>query len=337
MEAAARDRAFQLVSGFRATQMVRAAVELKIPDLVAAGPRSSDDLAASSGVQPGPLRRILRALVSLGVFVESEDGQFGATPISECFRDRPGTQRLMALMLPSESYEAFGDLMHTLRTGEPAFDHVFGMTHWEQLAQEPERSSIFNAAMQSITERIKDGVVAAYDFGSLQSVVDVGGGRGSVIAALLKANPHLRGTVLDLPAGLAETEDYLKEQGVHERCQVVSGNFFESVPAGCDAYVLKHIVHDWNDEKATAILATCRKAMGAGARLILVERIVPARAEESAAARAVFLGDIQMLVTLGGRERTVEEFKALLQGAGLKLTRVIPTGSDFHLIEGAPA
>jgi orsellinic acid C2-O-methyltransferase len=336
MDSAAADRAFQLVNGFRATQMVRAVADLRIPDLVAAGPRSSDDLAVSAGVQAEPLRRILRALVSLGVFIETEDGQFGATAVSECFRDRPGTLRGMALMLPGEIYEAFGDIMHTLRTGQPAFEHVFGMTHWEMLAKDPERSTIFNASMQSVTERISDAVVSAYDFGDLQSVVDVGGGRGSLVAALLKANPHLRGTILDLPAGLAESEDYLKEQGVHDRCKVVSGSFFESVPAGCDAYLLKHIVHDWSDEKATAILATCRKAMGAAARLILVERIMPARAEESAAARGVFMGDIQMLVIFGGRERTVEEFRALLQAAGLRMTRVIPTDSAFHLIEGVP-
>jgi orsellinic acid C2-O-methyltransferase len=333
----ARDLAYQLVNGFRATQMVRATADLRIPDLVAAGPRSADDLAATTALQAEPLRRMLRALVSLGVFVETEDGRFGATAVSECFRDRPGTLRGMALMLPNETYEAFGSLMHTLRTGQPAFEHVFGMTHWEQLALEPERSVIFNAAMQSITEGIQESVVAAYDFGALRSIVDVGGGRGSLIAALLKANPQLRGTVLDLPAGLAESEAYLKEQGVGDRCQVVSGNFFESVPAGCDAYVLKHIVHDWSDEKATAILATCRNAMGPDARLILVERIMPARAEESPAARSVFMGDMQMLVLLGGRERTTEEFEALFQAAGLRLSRAIPTASGFHLIEALPA
>jgi ribosomal protein RSM22 (predicted rRNA methylase) len=196
---------------------------------------------------------------------------------------------------------------------------------------------IFNAAMQSNTEQVRDAVVAAYNFKGVQSVVDVGGGRGTLIAAMLKANPNLRGTILDLPAGLAEADSYLKQQGVHERCQVVSGNFFESVPAGQDLYVLKQIIHDWSDEKAVAILATCRKAMGAGSRLVVVERIMPAKAEESAEARGMFMVDIQMLVVLGGRERTVEEFGALFDRAGLRLTRVIPTGSIYQLIEGVPA
>jgi hypothetical protein len=337
MDKVAEDRAFQLVTGYRATQMVRAAVELRIPDLVAAGPRSSDDLAASVGVQAQPLRRILRALVSLGVFTETEDGRFQGTAISECFRDAPGTLRGIAMMNPKENYDAFSAIMHTLRTGRPGFEKVFGMTHWEQLAQEPERSSIFNGAMQSITERMRDAMVSAYDFSGMRSVLDVGGGRGTLIAALLKANPNLHGMILDLPAGLAESEAYLREQGVNDRCEVVSGNFFESVPAGHDAYVLKQIIHDWGDDDAIAILVTCRKAMRAGARIIVVERILPARAVETAASRGVFMGDVQMLVVLGGRERTEEEFNALFKSAGLRLTQVIPTDSAFHVIEGVPA
>jgi hypothetical protein len=336
MDSVAHDRAYQLINGFRATQMVRAVAELKIPDLVAAGPLSSEELAASVGVQPEPLRRVLRALVALGVFTENEGGRFGATDISECFTDLPGTLRGMARMLPNESYDAFGDLMHTLRTGQPAFEHVFGMTHWDQLAKDPERSAIFNAAMQSGTEQVMAGVVAAYDFGAVRSIVDVGGGRGTLIAALLKANPQLTGIVLDIPAGLAETKAYLNERGVGDRCEVVQGSFFESVPAGHDVYLLKQILHDWSDEKATAILTTCRKAMDARGRLIVVGRIIPVRAEESAAARALFMADIQMLVILGGRERTEEEFRTLFEGADLRLARVIPTTSVFQLIEGVP-
>ena len=157
--------------------------ELRIPDLVAAGPRSSDDLAASAGVQAEPLQRILRGRWSaLGVFKETEDGRFGATAVSDCLRDLPGTLRGMAMMLPNEAYDAFAAIMHTLKTGQPAFEHVFGMTHWEQLTREPQRSVIFNAAMQSITERMRDAIVSAYDFSGLRSLVDVGGGRGTLIA-----------------------------------------------------------------------------------------------------------------------------------------------------------
>ena len=337
MDSAAVDRAFQLVSGFRSTQMVLAAVQLKIPDLVANGPRSADDLAATAGVKADPLRRVLRCLVTLGVFTETPEGRFGATPVSDCLRDQPGSMRAQALMLPTEGYVAFGDLMHSLKTGDSAFEHVFGMTHWDQLAQDPARSAMFNAAMKAGTERIQAAVVSAWDFQGLRSFVDVGGGTGTLTAALLKANPQLRATVFDLPPGLAESEAYLKGQGVYERCQLVSGNFFESVPPGHDAYVLKQIVHDWNDEKAVEILATCRKAMGDGSRLIVVERVLPRRAEESADARTVFMADIQMLVMLGSRERTEVEYRELMRKAGIKLTRVIPTKSVFQLIEGVPA
>jgi hypothetical protein len=337
MDATARDRAFVLVSGFRATQLVRAVTELRIPDLVADGPRNAADLAEATGVMTGPLQRAMRALVSVGVFDEVDGGRFAATPVSDWFRDRPGSMRGIALMLPGESYRAFGDLMYSLKTGEPAFEHIYSMSRWEQLAQEPEQSALFNSAMQFNTEAMRDAVASAYDFTGLLSVVDVGGGRGTLIAGLLKANPGLRGTVFDIEAGLAETEAFLKEEGVLDRCAVKRGSFFDHVPSGHDAYVLKNIIHDWNDEKAAVILANCRKAMGPERRLILIERIVPPRSEYSANARQLFMLDMQMLVVLGGRERTLEEFRGLLEAAGFQLTRVIPTASPFQLIEAIPA
>jgi O-methyltransferase domain/Dimerisation domain len=326
-----------LVSGFRATQLVRAVTELRIPDLLADGPRSAADLAEAAGVMTEPLRRALRALVAVGVFDEVDGGRFAATPVSDWFRDRPGSMRGIALMLPAESYRAFGDLMYSLKTGEPAFEHIYSMSRWEQLAQEPEQSALFNSSMQFNTEAMRDAVASAYDFTGLFSVVDVGGGRGTLIAGLLKANPGLRGVVFDIEAGLAETEAYLKQEGVHDRCAVKRGSFFDQVPSGHDAYVLKNIIHDWSDEKAAVILANCRKAMSPEQRLILIERIVPARSEDSASARQLFMADMQMMVMLGGRERTLDEFRALVEGAGFQLTRVIPTESAFQLIEAIPA
>ena len=337
MDSAAHDRAFQLVSGFRYTQMLGALCRLKIPDLLAAGPRSSEDLAASVGVQLGPLRRILRCLVTVGVFTETEDGRFAATPVSECLRDQPGTLRGMAVMLPTDSYLAYGDLMHTLQTGKPAFEHMFHMSRWEQLSKEPEKAAVFNAAMQSRTELIRGAVAAGYDFSGIRTIVDVGGGRGTLIAGLLKAHPRLRGTVFDLEAGMAEADAYLTEQGVRDRCEIVIGSFFESVPAGHDAYVLKNIIHDWNDEKATAILATCREAMGPQARLILVEHVLQDRAQDSADSRRIFMADVQMMVMLDGQERTERQYATLMSAAGLRLTQVLPTASIFQLIEGVPA
>ncbi len=196
---------------------------------------------------------------------------------------------------------------------------------------------LFNTAMQFGTEQVRDAIAAAYDFTGLLSLVDVGGGRGTLIAGLLKANPHLRGMVFDIEAGLAESEAYLKQEGVLDRCVIKRGSFFDHVPPGHDAYVLKSIIHDWSDEKAAVILANCRKAVGPERRLILIEQIEPTRSEDSAHARDVFMGDVLMMVMLGGRERTVEEFRALLETAGFQLTRVIPTESRFQLIEAIPA
>jgi hypothetical protein len=337
MDGAAYDQAYQLVSGFRSTQMLRAVIQLKIPDLVAAAPRSSDELASSSGVQAEPLRRVLRCLVTLGVFTETDDGRFGATPVSECLRDQPGSLRGTALMLPTESYVAFGELMHSLKTDKPAFEHIFRMSRWEHLARDPDKAAQFNAAMQSRTEQIRGAVAAAYDWAALGSIIDVGGGRGTLIVGLLKAHSNLRGTVFDLAAGLAETDAYLKDQGVRDRCEIVSGSFFESVPAGYDAYVLKNIVHDWNDEKAAAILASVREAMGPKARLILAEHVMQPHPQDSADSRRIFIDDVQMMVMLGGKERTEEEYATLMRGAGLRLTRVLPTDSVYQLIEGVPA
>jgi hypothetical protein len=334
MDGSAPDRAYQLVSGFRVTQMVRAVALLKIPDLVAAGPQNVDDLAASAGVQVDPLRRVLRCLVTAGVFTETDGGSFGATAVSECFKEQPGSMREMILMLTADSYTAFGDLMHTLRTGEPAFEHIFGMPRWEQLAREPDKAKQFNAAMQSRTEQIRGSVASAYDLSRAHSVIDVGGGRGTLLAGLLKAHQHLRGTVFDLEAGIAEADAYLKEQGVRDRCEIVSGSFFDAIPSGHDIYVLKNIVHDWDDEKAIAILTSCSKAMGSKGRLILVEHVMPVRAEYTADSRRIFLDDVQMLVMLGGKERTEAEYRTLMDEAGLRLTQVITTDSIFQLIEG---
>lgn len=336
MDGGAQDQAFKLVSGFRFTQMVRAVAQLEIPDLVASGARTADDLATATGVQADPLRRILRSLVTVGLFSETEDGRFGATSVSEWFRDKPGSMRGTALMLATDPYVAFGGLMHTLKTGEPAFEHLFHMSRWEQLAKEPEKAAQFNSAMQLRTEEVRGAVASAYDFSGVRSVIDVGGGRGTLLAGLLQEHPHLRGAVYDIEAGVAESDAYLKAEGVRDRCEIVTGSFFESVPGGHDLYVLKNVIHDWNDEKALAILIKCREAMVPEARLILVEHVMPAQAEDSADSRRIFMDDVQMLVMLAGKERTEGEYRDLMGKAGIELTRVIPTQSVYQLIGGIP-
>lgn len=335
VEDEASDRAFQLIDGFRATQSMRALVELRIPDLVSDRPRSAADLAAATGVLEDPLRRVLRAMVSLGAFEETEDGRFGPTAISECFTDRPGTLRAWAVMLPREGYAAFGELMYSLETGKPAYEKVFGEPRFESLAKDPEGAARFNMAMQRWTEQVAVDVVGAYDFSSIESVIDVGGGTGTLVAAILAANPNLRGAVFDLPAGVEGTDTYLEEAGVRERCEIVVGSFFESIPSGYDLYVLKSIIHDWSDDRSKAILATCRAAMGDGARLVLVERLLPDRATETDLHRRVLFIDLHMMVMLGGRERNVEEFSSLFESSGLKLSNVMEAG-EMYVIEAVP-
>jgi hypothetical protein len=331
------DRASQLINGFRATQCVRAAAELRIPDLVSGGPRSAADLAAATGVLEDPLRRVLRALVSLGVFEETEDGRFGPTAVSEQFTDRPGTMRAWAVMLPLESYAAFGEIMYSLESGKPAYEKLFGETRFESLGKDSEASALFNMAMQRWTEKVAVDMVQECDFSKIESVIDVGGGTGTLVAAILRANPHLRGAVFDLPAGVEGTYAYLQAEGVNDRCEIVVGSFFESVPPGYDLYLMKSIIHDWSDDRAKAILATCRAAMSDRAKLVLVERLLPDRARDTYLDRRVLLGDLQMMVVLGGRERNVEEFSALFESSGLKLSRVMPIGPEMHVIEAVPS
>jgi hypothetical protein len=227
--------------------------------------------------------------------------------------------------------------MHPLTTGEPAHDHVFGESRFDALSKDPEASAVFNMAMQRWTEQVAGLVATAYDFGSVESVIDIGGGTGALLAGILGAHPHLRGAVFDLPSGVGATDAYLGEHGLRDRVEIETGSFFESVPSGYDRYVLKSIVHDWDDEHGIDILRTCRAAMGEKARLLLVERVSPARATESVEAQRILLSDMQMMVMLGGRERTVEEYSNLLTAAGFTLTSVTPTTTEVDVIEAVPA
>jgi precorrin-6B methylase 2 len=335
MDPVAADRAFTLVDGFRATQAVRVVSQLKVPDLVSDGPKSPAELAEATGVLEDPLRRVLQALVSVGVFEETEDGRFGPTAISECFTDKPGTLRAWAVMLPREGYAAFAELMYTVETGMPAYDKIFGEPRFETLSKDPDGAARFNMAMQRWTEQVAGDVVEAYDFSSVESLIDVGGGTGTLVAAILAANPHLRGAVFDLPAGLKDTEGYLRSAGVSDRCEVVEGSFFESVPSGFDLYVLKSIIHDWSNEQSVAILSSCRAAMDDGARLVLVERLMPERAAENVRDRRATFIDLHMMVMLGGRERNAEQFSVLFDASGLRLGRVVEAG-DMYVIEAEP-
>ena len=324
-----------LILGFRVTQALHVAAELGIADLLAGGPRGADDLAAASGTHAPSLYRVLRLLASEGVFAESPDGRFALTPMAAALRrDAPGSLRPMALFHASEAiWRAWGHLLHAVRTGEPAFDHVHGTDLFTHLRRHPEEGAVFDQLMTNQTAPITRAVAAAYDFAPCATIVDVGGGRGALALGLLEAYPHLRGIVFDQPTVADGARQAIAAAGLAGRCTAVGGDFFAAVPEGGDAYLAKYILHDWDDERCLAILRAIRRVMPAGGRLLVIELLIPPGDARSFAKSQ----DVNMLVNLTGRERTAAEYAALYAAAGFALTRTIPALGELHIIEGLPA
>ena len=325
----------QLLNGYRVTQILSVAATLGLADLLADGPRTADELAVAAGTQPDALYRILRALASLGVFAETATPrQFTLTPLAAVLRtEHPESQRDFAIFAGGEPYRAWAELLSSAQTGTAAFERVFGMERFVYLAQHPEESAIFDRAMSAGSRMVVAAIASAYDFAAAGTVVDVGGGRGTLIAAILRAHPTARGILFDQAHVVAGAEPVLAEAGVADRCERVGGDFLATVPEGGGVYLLRRIIHDWDDNRAIAILRNCARAMAPGARVLVAETIIPQGNEPS---WAKFL-DLQMLVMTGGRERTAEEYRGLFAAAGLVLTRVIPAGPEERLIEGERA
>lgn len=329
-----------MIAGYASAQIVHVAAQLGLADLLADGPRSLEDLAAATGTHAPSLARLVRALAALGIVAEANGGRIELTPLGVPLRsDAPGSVRDAVLFLVGEWFwRAWGGLLHSVRTGEPAFDRIYGMSNFEYWAHEPEAGAIHDAFFRAMTRTTNAPIVGAYDFSRFGIVVDVGGSTGALLAAILLAHPGVRGILFDLPHVVSGAGSVLAEAGVAARCEVVGGSFFESVPKGGDAYVLRYVIHDWDEERSVAILRRCREAMAPGAVLLLVEQVVPERLEAVPEARRVTRLDLQMLVlTPGGRERTVEEFRSLLRAAGFELRAVKPTASPFRILEAVPA
>lgn len=310
---------------------IRAIGELGIADELIDGPRTVEDLAARTQTHAGSLHRALRALASKGIFTETEPGRFALTPLAELLReDHPLSLRDAYQLMPAD-VAAWAHLDYTLRTGEPAFDHVHGLHLWDYLAAHPQDGERFDRGMQSMTRAELRAVGSAYEWGSLGTVADVGGGNGAFLAGLMVRHPELRGVLFDLPHVVANAAPVLAQAGVADRCEVVAGSFFGAIPRGADAYVLKRIVYGWNDEGAMALLRAVRDAMTPDSRLLVLDPVV---ADGNGEDFAKIL-DVVMLVVDGGRARSREEVRALLEAAGLKLTRVIPT-MMFPIVEARP-
>lgn len=278
------------------------------------------------------LFRLLRALASLGVFAETEPGWFTLTPLAHFLRrDTSDSMWATVIMNGEEHYQAWGDLLYSVQTGKNSFEHLYGMQLFSFYAQNPEPAKIFDQAMTSHSNTETAGVVAGYRFSDIRTVVDVAGGHGNLIAGVLQANPHLKGILFDQPAVIQGAKLTIQAAGVLDRCRLEAGDFFESLPAGGDAYMLKHIVHDWDDERASAILKCCYNAMPRRGKLLVIERAIPTGNSPSIGK----LMDLNMLVTSsGGRERTEAEYRSLFKGTGFKLTRVVTTQAPISIFEG---
>jgi hypothetical protein len=321
----------QMIFSFMTSQAISSVAKLGIADLLASGPKSTDELARATGVKVRPLYRILRALASVGVFSQDDGGNFRLTPVGEPLRsDAADSLRGFSIFLGSDwHWRVWSELGYSAQTGQPAFEKIYGKPFFKYLAENPEPARIFDNAMTSFSASVGAAVIDAYDFTGIKKLVDVGGGHGLLLASILEKYPRMTGVVFDAPAVVEGAKDLIKGRGVDGRCQTAGGDFFTSVPAGGDAYIMKHIIHDWEDERALIILKNCHRAMTEDGKLLVVEMVIP---EGNAPSLGKFL-DLEMLLFLHSYERTEAEYRALFERAGFRLTRIVPTGMPHSVIE----
>lgn len=325
---------FLLSEGTVVSTALSLAAELGVADLLADGPRSCEDLAKSTSTHAPSLYRVLRLLSSVGVFTETQAGWFGLTTLGDCMRTAaPGSMRSWLRMVGLKVWlHTYADALYSIRTGQPAFERTMGAGLFDYLAAHPAEAALFNEAMSDFGKSVAAAVTHAYDFSGIRKITDVGGGNGSFAAAILGANAHLTGVVFDRPHSAANARQVIADTGLGERCEFVGGDFFHSVPTGCDVCVLRWVIHDWDDERARTILRNCRAVLPPAGRLLLVESVVPPGNEPHPSK----LMDFVMLTALGGRERTADEYRQLLNEAGFRMSRVIATASPMSIVEALP-
>jgi hypothetical protein len=325
---------FQLGAGYIASSALQVALKLTIADRLAPGPRTSAALAAETGVREDALYRVLRLLASVGLFQETEPRTFALTHAAELLRSgEPGSMHPMMLWMTHPfHFRAYAETMYSVKTGEPAADVVTGKPVFEYLASEPELSAIFNDAMTAFSSSVAPAALKVYDFAGIDVLVDVAGGHGQVLMSVLRAYPAMRGILFDVEHVIAGAKPRIAAAGLNARCETATGDFFVAVPAG-DAYIMKHIIHDWDDERAISILKNIRAAMtNRNGRLILLEAVIQPGNQPD----LMKFIDLEMLLLPGGRERTADEFAALFSQAGFSLSRVVPTESPLSVIEARP-
>jgi hypothetical protein len=328
------EQMLQMMSGFWVTRGLWIAAKLGISDLLASGAKSVAELASQTSTHSDSLYRILRALAMVGVYAEGENRKFSLTPLSETLRsDVVGSLRGAVIAEMGQAhYEAWGNLMASVKTGEIAFDNKFGQDIWAYFQTEPEQATNFNQYMASMSEPLNRTISTTYDFSGYKKLIDVGGGIGGMISAILAENPSLQGAIYDSPSVVEQAKGFLESKGVADRCETIGGDFFESVPEGGDIYSMRWILHDWEDSKSLKILENIKKVLPENGKLLLAEAVVPEAGEPHFSK----FFDLIMLVMTGGRERTEKQWSELLDKAGYRIERIIPTESFLRIIEAVP-
>jgi O-methyltransferase domain/Dimerisation domain len=316
-----------MISGYRTTQALYVAAKLGVADHLLGGPMSADDLAKKVGANHKTLFRLMRYLAALGIFTQDGSRRFGLASLGELLcTDHPESMRYSAIFAGEENYKATGNLLHTVQTGETAFDHLYGKGHFDWMKENSDASSTFNKAMAQTLRRLANPV-ESYDYSGKHLIIDVGGGRGDLVSSVLVSNPSMEGILFDLPQGSREAQSVLHAKGVEDRCHIKTGSFFDSIPAGGDVYVLSRILHDWPDDKAAIILANARKAMKHDGTLLIRDNVLSDNDVQGSTM------DVTMMIMTGGRERSESEWKNLLQSTGFALTRVYKEEGQLDLIE----
>ncbi|MEJ7616707.1 MAG: methyltransferase [Pyrinomonadaceae bacterium] len=321
----------QLAFGALMTQALYVAAKLGLADLLADKPRSTKELAAATNTDDRALYRVLRSLAGVGIFRETEPKVFALTPYAEPLRSAaPNSMRNGVIFMGEEwHWRVWGDMLHSVQTGQPAWGHTHGAEVFDYFTAHPAHGEIFNRAMTDMSMGTSPAIVEAYDFSDTKTLCDVAGGHGYLLAQVLKTHPHMKGMLFDMPPVIAGADALLERETIADRVEKIAGNFFESIPAGADAYMMKHIIHDWDDERAKLILQNIHAALPVAGKVLIAEVVVPEGNEPHYGK----LLDLEMLVSPGGVERTAKEYRELLAAAGFRLTRIIPTASPYSIVE----
>jgi len=325
----------QMALGYSVSFLLRAAAQLRVADRLATGPKSANEISASTGTHGPALYRLLRSLACIGVLNQEESGRFSLTPLAEPLRsDIHGSVRTSILSLTGDLFTVpWSKLAYSVQTGQPAFDKHFGLPFFDYLNGNPEEAAMFSDLLIGINSPDAPAIAAAYAFSDYAHIADVGGGTGHILATILAHHPGPRGTVFDLSFNQGGAAELIQSRGLTDRMDFVAGSFFDTIPSGCDLYLLSHIIHDWSEAQGLAILQNCRRAMSTDSRLLVIEMVLP----EGNTFHPGKMLDMTMLATTAGQERTEHEYRVLLQEGGFKVGRVIPTNSSVSIVEAIPA